>query len=945
MALMGHHTSLWVFFILRMAQEKIISTDLNLVKLYQEILTEVLQTNFTIPESTIDEIHNKILHEIKEKCRPLVERGVLFERDISRRLNFLVTPILQEAKRVNMNRKYSYNGSKCGGLCTRIYNPRVQSWTVLEGDVNTAFNDIRSWMKNMDNLDSSVIYGSWGEAGTCFDNIERYLRFRELFPKILYDVPYAPTPSSVHPGNGADVVFTPIHSELYMHNPEKVVPAEDIVLGLKTWRILIDEHGIRRTDSHKGITFDFPTCDSSFVDVEMKANIEYSLTKQLKVQTWAVVLSLGINKVFDKSVSKKISKILKLRVRIHSDALTLKEPIRVSISSDQARKFMESYNKFEQIMKVTNDNQSAALPPGAALTHLRERYPWIEFIETLRRGGVEAAMAMVKKKPEVIRNLPANENNIMGVAFEEIQIAKMMAEIVRNGSPIELIAGDGLGRFQYNGVEMPTPEYADAVFHNVVKDQYFAVQFKYSDDPRGLVNMIEEWNVKWSGRTPDPNLPEPLLHENVVLIGPNDVVGEVTNGNLGERIVRQFEQHEQIRYTPDDVSVMKQFLDDNSALLKDIVNSEDYNKHKRVQEDVKKNKNTLNTKEKNLSSLQEKLINLKQAKLDKGSGGNTEGIDKGISSMEKNINEKKAEISKAKNNLEIAENKLQISDKKMRTKIEDRITAKYRKEYIKKAALKEVALNVLVAAAVDGITALICTAGDEYTRYKNGEITLKQFTGKVLKSTAIATAKGAAFGLGLSSFNLAAQYAVANGSVYAGTLTTVAKAAGPVLMVGMFLKQSYDIVTAWNNGDLTTAGMKKAFARTVTAGGLSIGGMAAAGSLIGGLAGLFVGAGLAIAIGVGDYFLGDKLWSLFFKEDEEEQAALIIKKIEKIRTEVISSAYSLFGLTEYATLAEVKESYKVAILKYHPDKGGDAEIFNAVRVAYGLICSINNNSV
>ncbi|ESO94708.1 hypothetical protein LOTGIDRAFT_175350 [Lottia gigantea] len=234
------------------------------------------------------------------------------------------------------------------------------------------------------------------------------------------------------------------------------------------------------------------------------------------------------------------------------------------------------------------------------------------------------------------------------------------------------------------------------------KDQYFAVQFKYSDDPRGLVNMIEEWNVKWSGRTPDPNLPEPLLRENVVLIGPNDV-GEVTNGNLGERIVHQFEQHEQVRCTPDDVSKMKQFLE-----------------HKRAKE---------------------------------------------------------------------------------------------------------------------------------------------EFTWKVIKSTTITTAKGVKFGLGLSSFNLAAQYVVANGFAYAGPGATVVKAAGPVVMVGIFLKQSYDVVSAWKNGDLTTT--------------------EAAGSLMGGPAGLFVGVGLAIAIGVGDHFRGDKLWSLCFKEDEEEQAALIIKKIKE----------------------------------------------------------------
>jgi hypothetical protein len=72
-----------------------------------------------------------------------------------------------------------------------------------------------------------------------------------------------------------------------------------------------------------------------------------------------------------------------------------------------------------------------------------ERFPWLLFVETLRRGGVKAAMEMVKKKPEVLRNLPGNENNVLGITFEELQIAKIMAEAIRRNVPIELIAGDG----------------------------------------------------------------------------------------------------------------------------------------------------------------------------------------------------------------------------------------------------------------------------------------------------------------------------------------------------------------------------------------------------------------------------------------------------------------------------------------------------------------------
>jgi curved DNA-binding protein CbpA len=35
-------------------------------------------------------------------------------------------------------------------------------------------------------------------------------------------------------------------------------------------------------------------------------------------------------------------------------------------------------------------------------------------------------------------------------------------------------------------------------------------------------------------------------------------------------------------------------------------------------------------------------------------------------------------------------------------------------------------------------------------------------------------------------------------------------------------------------------------------------------------------------------------------------------------------------LTEYSTREEIKEKYRVAILKYHPDKGGSAEILKTI---------------
>ena len=44
------------------------------------------------------------------------------------------------------------------------------------------------------------------------------------------------------------------------------------------------------------------------------------------------------------------------------------------------------------------------------------------------------------------------------------------------------------------------------------------------------------------------------------------------------------------------------------------------------------------------------------------------------------------------------------------------------------------------------------------------------------------------------------------------------------------------------------------------------------------------------------------------------------------------SLYTLLGITSAATTAEIKRAYRRMALKYHPDRGGDAEKFKALSV-------------
>ena len=47
--------------------------------------------------------------------------------------------------------------------------------------------------------------------------------------------------------------------------------------------------------------------------------------------------------------------------------------------------------------------------------------------------------------------------------------------------------------------------------------------------------------------------------------------------------------------------------------------------------------------------------------------------------------------------------------------------------------------------------------------------------------------------------------------------------------------------------------------------------------------------------------------------------------------------YQILGLENFATEEEVKKKYKELVLKHHPDKGGEAEMFNRIKEAYDIL--------
>jgi curved DNA-binding protein len=51
----------------------------------------------------------------------------------------------------------------------------------------------------------------------------------------------------------------------------------------------------------------------------------------------------------------------------------------------------------------------------------------------------------------------------------------------------------------------------------------------------------------------------------------------------------------------------------------------------------------------------------------------------------------------------------------------------------------------------------------------------------------------------------------------------------------------------------------------------------------------------------------------------------------------MSNCYEILNIPNFSSLEEVKSKYKDLMIKYHPDKGGDSNIFNMFKQAYDYL--------
>ncbi|CAG2224795.1 DNAJA2 [Mytilus edulis] len=240
--------------------------------------------------------------------------------------------------------------------------------------------------------------------------------------------------------------------------------------------------------------------------------------------------------------------------------------------------------------------------------------------------------------------------------------------------------------------------------------------------------------------------------------------------------------------------------------------------------------------------------------------------------------------------------------------------------------IKDIRTSAAVGAVTDGIISLVVSGDTAIREYFNRKSTLNDCAFHIFKETVVGVAKGGTIGAIVCGPEVAGQIAVNTGFSSVGSvLKSGGKMVGPALMVGMVGYSACNILKLYNDGKITSADADKGLLQLTMSSLLSTGGMIAAGALVGGPIGIAIGAGITIAVTIGDYYLGDKISSLIIKDDHKGTIVLLKKHEDAMLDAVVTAAYKLLDLTKHATEDELKQNIKAARLKYHPDKGGERD--------------------
>ena len=75
-------------------------------------------------------------------------------------------------------------------------------------------------------------------------------------------------------------------------------------------------------------------------------------------------------------------------------------------------------------------------------------------------------------------------------------------------------------------------------------------------------------------------------------------------------------------------------------------------------------------------------------------------------------------------------------------------------------------------------------------------------------------------------------------------------------------------------------------------------------------------------------------WQREFEKERERMKEKHRRMVEEHLRRALSSPMKILGLKHGFTKKDLKINYKKLVLKHHPDKGGDAEMFKKINEAY-----------
>ncbi|KAJ8245603.1 hypothetical protein GJAV_G00272510 [Gymnothorax javanicus] len=832
----------------------------DLIGAYEHVVSEAMNTPCSVPPWLIRQLHQELIDA-------LTDAGDDHDVDSSCLRHIHNHPSHLEGMSENFeSRKFAFNKNSS----RQLYQWSISApCDVTHGmDNDDVIRDIRSWLCDFGSDTSRIIYGYCSKIGGV-------LREDEL------------------------------KMELHLHNPAEITG---------NVRMEHSEQRFRIKGTNKILSVNAP---------------------QLRPQ--------------DETFSKKFIHKVELKLDLDAHEVKLREKPKIHIERSKADEFQKKLIRYERLAlndsslpslldassrgtQAIKDNESENdarwCGTGVGIKRWQAQARKDPAADLIRKRNRDAVIDIVRKKREIVAGMDFNDqtlmNNVNGLTFEHVSIARVLAEAKRKNLNLGFTPGDGVGEIPFNGKTIQVPEYVDALYYNPKTKTYKAVQYKYSHDPEYLAEMINNWYKKHSNAAPTQELPDFLKLDNVDIMTPAGV--HSPKELLDPQVQAQWKKkiNAGIQVDPADFAAVEEFFKDNYDMMADAIQYVEVEKTIAKQLDA-------NLKKQNREG--QNLEKLKDAH-EKAPPHRKDNVMKKIENTEQLLEKLKVDENAFK--LKLHEN-----EENLKKHVSDNISPMTRdRKQIAGMYGMQVGVAAATGAAVSLGIVLIISCYEEIKRCRAGEITKMECFKQIVKSSVLATATGAAMGAGFALPELlaipeVAAYAAARTGwqVAAPICAGIGKAAGPVVMLGILAYSSWNVYKHYKNGDISRNEALRHESRLLTSSAFSAGSMIACGALIGGLPGLAAGVLAAIIIGIGDHFLGDMFWQLFFKDDPEE-----------MRKDVIDSAYSLLDLTDQATDEELKEALRAAYLKYHPDKpGGDAEIFKAIRNAKVVIENRRNS--